>query len=230
MRGLIGRDGLERQHVGQHATLDLAVANVLVDDVRGERGDPGVERALAAVTIDRPHHLHHRLLGQILVLGIVPAQQTVERPRDDRPAPFVERFGGAGSAARTAGEELDVVDGWRRGWARAFAFAPGDHQPEPGRVRRHCPLEYRDRVQMQAGGPLEACNEAPRHDQAERRNSATFADARRRPSCPKAISGPGAEDQRERRADREVAFDERSGAGEQVRAPDRLGVIRRQVG
>ena len=39
----------------------------------------------------------------------------------------------------------------------------------------------------------------------------------------------GAKDQCQRRADRELAFDQRVGAREQVRAPDCLGVVRRQV-
>ena len=86
-------------------------------------------------------------------------------------------------------------------------------------------------MREQAGRPaLEARNEAPRHDQAERRDFSHLLLMHEDVRPPEGDLRARAEDQCERRADRELAFDEGGGAREQVRAPDRLGVVRRQVG
>ena len=73
------------------------------------------------------------------------------------------------------------------------------------------PLEYRDRCRSRRPPPaaqrLEARNETPRHDHAERRDFGHFLLMHEDVRPPEGDLRARAEDQRERRADRELALD-----------------------
>ncbi len=73
-----GRHVFVGESLGEDPPLRTPAPDVLEDHVRGHGLRPGVERAVAAIAVDRPHDLEERELREILVVGVAPAQQLAD--------------------------------------------------------------------------------------------------------------------------------------------------------